>query len=319
MGTRAIETFPVERIKRVRLVRRADGYYAQFCVDAERQLTHVPTGRQVGIDLGLKEFSTDSAGEPVHTPRFLRTAERRLKFLQRQVSRKSNWTKDHRKPGRHPQARKRQQRSRYPRPMAAGSAGAVGAAGAAGAAGTTPSVPRPAPPPVPPAKRLQSHTYHKARTHLAKAHLHVHRQREDFARKRARVLVRSCDLLAYEDLPIRNLVRNHRLAKSSSDAAWGRFVRWLVYYAWLHEVPVFAVPPQYTTQACSGCGTLVRKTLSTRTHVCWHCGLVLDRDANAARNILAWGLALWERGQQLSPRSSTSTHSTAGQAGTGSG
>src|SRR5258708_4817527 len=119
VGTRAIETFPVERIKRVRLVRRADGYYAQFCVEAERQLTHVPTGRQVGIDLGLKEFSTDSEGEPVHNPRFLRTAERRLKFLQRHLARKSNHTKDHPKPGRHPHARQRQQRSRHPRPLPA--------------------------------------------------------------------------------------------------------------------------------------------------------------------------------------------------------
>jgi putative transposase len=77
-------------------------------------------------------------------------------------------------------------------------------------------------------------------------------------------------------------------------------------------VPVLAVPPQYTTQACSGCGTLVQKTLSTRTHVCWHCSLILDRDANAARNILALALVLWE------PRTSDGT-STAGQAGTGSG
>src|SRR5258707_7752877 len=153
VGTRAIATFPLDRIKRVRLVRRADGYYAQFCVDAERQLTHVPTGRQVGIDLGLKEFYTDSEDEPVHNPRFLRTAERRLTFLQRQVARKSNHTKDHRKPGRNHQARKRQQRSRYPRPMAAGSAGAVGAVRSAGAVGTTPAVPRPAPPPAPPPQR----------------------------------------------------------------------------------------------------------------------------------------------------------------------
>src|SRR5262245_45127657 len=54
IGTRAIETFPLTQIKRVRLIRRADGYYVQFCIDAERQVAHVPTGRQVGIDLALR-------------------------------------------------------------------------------------------------------------------------------------------------------------------------------------------------------------------------------------------------------------------------
>ena len=68
VGTRTIEAFPLDQIKRVRLVRRADGYYAQFCVDAERQITHVCNGKQVGIDLGLKVFSTDSAGQTVEPP-----------------------------------------------------------------------------------------------------------------------------------------------------------------------------------------------------------------------------------------------------------
>jgi putative transposase len=248
----------------VRLVRRADGYYAQFCVDAQRHMEHVPTGRQVGIDLGLKVFYIDSEGQTVENPRFLRHAERRLKRLQRQVARKYR-----------PERRK--------------------------------------------AKQPQSHNYLKGRQKLANAHLTVQRQREDFARKQASALVRSCDLLAYEDLQIRNLVKNHRLAKSLHDAAWARFLLWLGYYAKLHSIPLLPVPPQNTTQACSGCGKLVHKTLSTRTHVCHSCGLVLDRDENAARNILAWALVWWRweqghRGQYL-----TQTHplGTAGQAGTG--
>jgi putative transposase len=258
VGTRNIERFPLEQIKRVRLVRRADGYYAQFCVEAERQIIHIPSGRQVGIDLGLKVFYADSAGQTVENPRFLRRAERRIKRLQRQVSRKYD--------------PKRKQ-----------------------------------------AKQPQPHNYQKARQRLATAHLKVQRQREDFARKTASVLVRSCDLLAYEDLQIRNLVRNHRLAKSISDAAWARFLLWVGYYAKLHGVPVLAVPPRYTTQACSGCGRLVWKTLSTRTHVCPSCGLVLDWDENAARNILALALEPWAylRSRQQ--------HRTAGQAGTGPG
>ena len=88
VGTRAIETFPLDRIKRVRLVRRADGYYAQFCVEAERHVEHTSTGAQVGLDLGLRVFYTDSAGKTVENPRFLRKAERRIKRLQRQVSKK---------------------------------------------------------------------------------------------------------------------------------------------------------------------------------------------------------------------------------------
>src|SRR5258708_25642645 len=93
VGTRSIDTFPLDRIKRVRLVRRSDGYYAQFCVDAERQLTHVPSGKQVGIDLGLKEFYTDSEGATVHNPRFLRKLEQRLRYCQRQGSPKNHLTK----------------------------------------------------------------------------------------------------------------------------------------------------------------------------------------------------------------------------------
>jgi putative transposase len=154
---------------------------------------------------------------------------------------------------------------------------------------------------------------------VVQAHLHVQRQREEVARTPASALVKSCDLLADEDLPIRNLVKNHRLAKSSSDAAWGRFVLWLVYYARLHGVPRIAVAPQYTTLACSGCGKLVRKTLSTRTPVCPHCGLILDRDENAARNILALALVLLALALVLWEPHTSDCKSTARQAGTGSG
>ena len=75
----------------------------------------------------------------------------------------------------------------------------------------------------------------------------------------------------------------------------------------LHGIPVIAVSPRYTTQDCSGCGERVKKTLSMRTHICLHCGLVLDRDENAALNILAAALVA---GAHLR---------TAGQVGTGSG
>jgi putative transposase len=139
-------------------------------------------------------------------------------------------------------------------------------------------------------KQKKSKNRKKARQKLAKAYLKVQRQREDFARKQANALVRSNDLIAYEDLQIRNMVKNHKLAKSIHDAAWGQFLGWVKSYAFMHGIAVVAVPPQYTSQDCSGCGERVQKTLSTRTHICPRCGLVLDRDENAAINIRALAL-----------------------------
>ena len=221
-----IEAFPEKQIKRVRIVWRADGYFVQFCVQAEKHVVHQSTGKQVSIDVGLKMFYTDSEGATVENPRFLRRAEKKLKRLHRRVSKK------HKKSANRKKARKR----------------------------------------------------------LAKAYLKVQRQREDFARHEANALISSNDLIAYEDLQVHNLVRNHRLAKSISDAAWGRFLQWVTYYGDVHNIQVVAVAPQFTTQECSGCGKRVYKALSVRTHVCPHCGLVLDRDQNAALNILAKAL-----------------------------
>jgi len=121
--------------------------------------------------------------------------------------------------------------------------------------------------------------------------LKVQRQREDFARKQANALVSSHDLLAYEHLQIRNMVRNHHLAKSIQDAGWGIFLQWVNYYGILHDIPIIAVPPHFTSQQCSECGTLVKKSLSVRTHICHGCGMVLDRDHNAALNILQKALS----------------------------
>ncbi|PZW18000.1 putative transposase, partial [Thermosporothrix hazakensis] len=126
----------------------------------------------------------------------------------------------------------------------------------------------------------------KARQALSKAYLKVQRQREDFARKQANALVSSHDVIAYEALQIRHLVKNRHLAKSIADAAWGRFLWWVRYYGTLHQVPVIGVEPAFTTQDCSRCGQRVKKSLSVRTHLCPGCGLLLDRDHNAALNIL---------------------------------
>ncbi|MCJ2542527.1 transposase [Synechococcus bigranulatus str. 'Rupite'] len=80
--------YPISQIKRVRVVRKADGYYAQFCIAVDRQETIPPTGKAVGIDLGLKYFYKATDGTEVENPRFLRKSERKLKRLQRRVSKK---------------------------------------------------------------------------------------------------------------------------------------------------------------------------------------------------------------------------------------
>jgi putative transposase len=85
------------------------------------------------------------------------------------------------------------------------------------------------------------------------------------------------------------MVKNHKLAKSISDAAWNQFAEGLQYFGKIYGKTVIAIGPQYTSQDCSSCGNLVKKTLSTRTHICG-CGAILDRDHNAAKNILAKGL-----------------------------
>jgi putative transposase len=230
IGTRDLCFYSIDQIKRVRLVRRADGYYAQFCVSVERTETVEPSQSAIGLDVGLNHFYTDSQGNQVENPRFLRKSERALKRLAKRVSKKF---------------RKGQK---------------------------------------------QSANYKKAKQKLARKHLKVSRQRKDFAVKLARCVIQSNDVIVYEDLQVRNMVKNHKLAKSISDASWSLFREWLEYFGKVFGKATVAVPPQYTSQDCSTCGNAVKKALSQRTHQCPHCGTVLDRDHNAALNILAKGL-----------------------------
>ena len=108
--------------------------------------------------------------------------------------------------------------------------------------------------------------------------------------KLARCVVQSNDLVAYEDLQVRNMVKNSKLSKSISDAAWSNFRSWLEYFGKVFGVVTVAVPPHYTSQNCSKYGKVVKKSLSQRTHKCPYCGHVQDRDSNAAINILELGL-----------------------------
>jgi putative transposase len=123
---------------------------------------------------------------------------------------------------------------------------------------------------------------------VQKAHEHVRNQRLDFARKLAAELYRSHDCIFYEDLNLKGLTES-RLAKSVLDAAWGVFIRALNDKAEGAGRWAIAVDPRGTSVRCSSCGEPVPKSLSERTHRCERCGLVMDRDQNAARNILALG------------------------------
>jgi putative transposase len=143
-------------------------------------------------------------------------------------------------------------------------------------------------------RKKGSHRRRKAVTLLAKAHLKVKRQRQDFHHKEALKLVQQHDTIYLENLQVANMVRNHRLAKSIADASWAQFRAILEAKAVYAGRRVVAVPPAYTSQDCSGCGWRVLKSLSVRTHICPNPdgGLVLDRDENAAKNIERAGQAL---------------------------
>jgi putative transposase len=138
-------------------------------------------------------------------------------------------------------------------------------------------------------RKKGSHRRKKAVALLKRKHQTIQRQRRDFQHKTALALLRQYDTIYLEDLLVRNMVRNPHLAKSISDASWGQFRTILEAKAVYAGRRVVAVPAMYTTQDCSDCGERVLKSMSVRTHVCPSCGLVLDRDENAALNILALG------------------------------
>ena len=231
-GTYDLNLTQLDQIKRVRLVKRADGYYCQFAVNADVQIETKPTGKAIGLDLGIKYFLADSNGNVVENPQFYRQAEKQLKRANRQKS-------------------KKYRKSAKP----------------------------------------QSKNYHKARKRYARKHLRVSRQRKEYCKRVAYSVIQSNDLIAYEDLNVKGMVRNRHLAKSIGDVGWSTFRLWLEYFGRKYGKLTIAVPPQNTSQNCSNCGRKVKKSLSTRTHICLYCGYVADRDVNAAINILKKALS----------------------------
>jgi putative transposase len=130
----------------------------------------------------------------------------------------------------------------------------------------------------------------KHRKVVAQIHERIANQRRDFAHQESRKLVNKFGIIVFEKLNLKGMLKNHRLAKSIADAAWNQLVEYTSYKAENAGRCAKQVNPRNTSQQCSRCGEIVKKDLSVRMHNCLGCGLVLDRDHNAAINILALGL-----------------------------
>jgi len=129
----------------------------------------------------------------------------------------------------------------------------------------------------------------KANKVLSRIHERIRNRRHNFVHQTARKIVNRYGVIAVEKLNVKGMVKNHCLAKSISDASWSMFRNVLAQKAERAARVYAEVNPAYTSQTCSGCGHIAKKSLSERQHNCQQCGLSLDRDTNAALNILSVG------------------------------
>lgn len=225
-----------------------------------------PTGREVGLDVGLKVFAMPTDGEPIANPRFFRAEERVLAKAQRkhQVALDAHQAL---------RVRLTQQVQAQYSDLDAGQVWQQVSKDAG--------------------ERQAWQERQRRRKVVARVHERIRWKRGNFTHQESRKLVNQFDLLAVEDLTVRNMVRNHALAKSIADAAWTQFAALLRYKAAWAGRQYVAVDPAHTSQMCSRCGWCdPHLTLADRAFVCRNparpdCHLILDRDLNAAQNILA--------------------------------
>jgi putative transposase len=220
---------PIEgTIKTVRICRQAGKWYASFACEVMEQPLR-PTGRSVGVDVGVHHLIATSENEIVDNPRWVRNAQARLRTLQRKVSRRT----------------------------------------------------------------LGGSNRRKAVFALQCQHENISNSRKDFLNKVAHSLITRYDLIALEDLRINGMVRDRRLSKSILDAGWGYLKQRLADKAVEAGRQVILVNPSYTSKTCSACGALFADlSLADRWVEC-SCGLSMDRDVNAALNILWVGQTQW--------------------------
>ena len=130
----------------------------------------------------------------------------------------------------------------------------------------------------------------KAKKVVVRIHERISNRRHNFIHQETRKIVNKFGIICIEKLNIKSMLKNHYLAKSISDVAWNQFANVLSQKAEEAARQFVAINPQYTSQRCSQCGTMVKKTLATRWHKCPVCGIRLHRDFNASLNILSLGL-----------------------------
>ena len=143
----------------------------------------------------------------------------------------------------------------------------------------------------------------KARLKVAKLHAKIADSRKDFLHKLSTRLINENQVIAIETLAVSNMQKNHSLAKSIADASWSEFVRQLEYKALWYGRELVGIDRWYpSSKRCSDCGhTVAKMPLNVREWACPECGTVHDRDINAARNVLAAGLAVSALGESVNP------------------